>query len=347
MTNATALPIAAPALSNKSRKRKLTAAEKLAQAAQAAAEVRAYDTNPDVIAYKVERMRARVDRLMWAGIIAGLAFTAANVQQFAAAGADPWSIPWAVAWLLDPTVSLILLGTLLGEQVIARHQIKAGPWIRRTKWTALILTYLMNTWQSYAAIDPAAILLHSVPPMVVFAAAEAITTLKHQITDAVHRAYEQAAVRGDAAPLPAARTAPVRQRLIIRTVPRTVEAAPRPGKVIAFRPRPRTEPVRTVRHQRVFAFTRVADAPAQAVRTIRRMFTYQPGRARTEPVPAPAEREAFVAELREEILAAAERGETWGPDYEALMARSGRRRSWCEKAVRAARTSLFRTEAAA
>ncbi|MGA5764459.1 hypothetical protein [Nonomuraea bangladeshensis] len=335
-------------LSGRSRKRKLTAAEKLAQAAQAAAEVRAYDTNPDVIAYKVERMRARVDRLMWAGIIAGLGFTMANVQQFAAGDEPVGSILWCIAWLLDPTVSLVLLGTLLGEQIIARHQIQAGPWIRRTKWTALALTYAMNTWSSWTALDPAAILLHSVPPVIVFCAAEAITDLKHRITDAVHRAYEQAAVRDNTAPLPASRTAPVRQRLIIRTVPRTVEqAAPapaRPGKVISFRPRPRTEPVRTVRHVRAFTFARAADAPAQAVRTIRRMFTYQPGRARTEPVPAPAERETFVAELREEILAAAERGETWGPDYEALMARSGRSRSWTEKRVREARTALFRTD---
>ncbi|MEU1393734.1 MULTISPECIES: hypothetical protein [unclassified Nonomuraea] len=62
-----------PAVSNRPRKPKLTAAKKLAARAQVAADVRAYDTNPDVIAYKVERMRARVDRLMWAGIIAGLA----------------------------------------------------------------------------------------------------------------------------------------------------------------------------------------------------------------------------------------------------------------------------------
>lgn len=307
-------PLGALPLSGRSRKRRLTAAEKLAARAQAAADVRAYDTNPDVIAYRVERMRARVDRLMWAGIVAGLAFTAANVQQFAAAGAEPWSIPWCIAWLLDPTVSLILLGTLLGEQVIARHQIAAGPWIRRTKWTALALTYLMNTWSSWAALDPAAILLNSVPPAIVFAAAEAITTLKHQITEAVHRAYEQAAVRADAVPLPA--------------------APARPGKVIRFQPRPRTEPVRDVRHRRVFTFARAASAREQA-RT-------KPVR---QPVRQPAEREAFVAELREEILAAAERGDTWGPNYEDLMARSGRSRSWTEKRVREARASLFRTDA--
>ncbi|WP_113699202.1 hypothetical protein [Nonomuraea lactucae] len=325
-------PTAAPART----KKKPTAAEKLAAAAQAAADVRAYDTNPDVIAYRIERMRARVDRLMWAGVVIGLAFTAANVQQFAARDAEPWSIPWCIAWLLDPTVSLILLGTLLGEQVIARHQIKAGPWIRRTKWIALLLTYLMNTWSSWQAKDPAAILLHSVPPAIVFCAAEAITTLKHQITEAVHKAYETAAVRARAAAPAPVRTAPLRRSLVFRTAPRT-------------------EGPRVVRIARTFAFR--TGPVIEPVRVLRRAFTFQPGArtARTEhpPAPAPApvdlpvEKEAFVRTLREEILAAAERGDRWGPDYEALMTRTRRSRSWVEKRVREARMQVFRTGEAA
>ncbi|MGW4469647.1 hypothetical protein ACWENQ_08240 [Nonomuraea sp. NPDC004354] len=328
------------------KKRKLTAAEKLAAAAQAAADVRAYDTNPDVIAYRIERMRARVDRLMWVGVILGLAFTAANVQQFAAGNAEPWSILWCIAWLLDPNVSLILLGTLLGEQVIARHQIVAGPWIRRTKWTALALTYAMNTWASWVVLDPAAILLHSVPPAIVFCGAEALTTLKHQITEAVHKAYEAAAVRADATTPAPARTAPVRRALVFRRAPRTDEPRTvRLARVISFQPAPRTEPVRVVRHVRSFAFTRAAAAP---VRAVRRVFTYRPGTARTEPVQpgaTPAERDVFVKDLTAEILAAAERNEKWGPDYEALMGRTGRKRSWCEKAVRDARKAVFGTGA--
>lgn len=64
-----------------------------------------------------------------------------------------------------------------------------------------------------------------------------------------------------------------------------------------------------------------------------------------EPVPAltaqvtspvgPADRDRFVAQLAQEIRAA---GPTWRPDYTGLQARTGRGRSWCEKAVRAART---------
>ena len=180
------------------KRRRPTRAQKLAAAARAAADVRAYDTDADVVALRIERMRTRVDRLIWTGLILGLAFTMANVQRFAAGKSTPHDIEWWIAWLLDPMVSLVLVGVLLGEQIIARHQIKGGRWIRRTKWTALLLTYAMNTWSAWAVKDPALILQHSVPPVMVLCAAEAVTTLKHQITSAVHAAYHWAAVRAAA-----------------------------------------------------------------------------------------------------------------------------------------------------
>ena len=58
---------------------------------------------------------------------------------------------------------------------------------------------------------------------------------------------------------------------------------------------------------------------------------------------ASAGRAAFVAELAGQIRAAMDAGDRWAPDYDALMARSGFGRSWCEKAVRDARTAAFRT----
>ncbi len=58
---------------------------------------------------------------------------------------------------------------------------------------------------------------------------------------------------------------------------------------------------------------------------------------------ASAGRAAFVAELAEQIRDAIDAGDRWAPDYDALMERSGFGRSWCEKAVRDARTAAFRT----
>jgi hypothetical protein len=170
-------------------------AQQLAQDAAEAAEVRAHQTHPDVVALRVERIRTQVDRLCWAGIVLGLAFTMTNVQTFAAAGSSAWSLPWLAAWLLDPTVSMVLLGILRAEQVTARYQVHTGPWVRRAKWFTLVATYAMNTWASYATASLAAIVLHSVPPLLVFVAAEAVTDLRDKLTEAVHAAFTEAAER--------------------------------------------------------------------------------------------------------------------------------------------------------
>lgn len=160
-------------------------AKRLAQEAAEAAEVRAYQTHPDVVALRIERVRRQVDRMCWCGIGLGLAFTMTNVQQFASGGTRVGSLPWLAAWMLDPTVSLVLLAILRAEQITARYQVRTGPWVRRAKWFTLAATYLMNTWASYAAGSVSAIVLHSVPPMVVFVAVEAITELRDKLTDAV------------------------------------------------------------------------------------------------------------------------------------------------------------------
>jgi hypothetical protein len=173
----------------------LTTAQKLAQDAAEAAEVRAYLTHPDVVALRIERVRTQVDRMCWAGIVLGLAFTMTNVQGFASAGSPVWSLAWLAAWVLDPTVSLILVAILRAEQVTARYRVRTGPWVRRAKWLTLTATYVMNTWASYAAGSLAAIVLHSVPPLVVFAAAEAITDLRDKMTEAVTVAYAEAGGR--------------------------------------------------------------------------------------------------------------------------------------------------------
>jgi hypothetical protein len=64
--------------------------------------------------------------------------------------------------------------------------------------------------------------------------------------------------------------------------------------------------------------------------------------SRTGPWPVPAvDRDAVIGRLADEIRDAIEAGTRWQPDYPALMQATGRRRSWCEKAVRDARTAVF------
>lgn len=170
-----------------------TRAQRLAREAAEAAEVRQHRTHPAVVALHVERVRTQVDRLCWTGIGLGLAFTMANVQHFAAADSAAWSLPWLTAWLLDPTVSLVLLAVLRAEQMTARYRVHTGRWVRCAKWLTVAATYVMNTWSSYAAGSLAGVVLHSVPPLVVFAAAEAITDLRDKLTEAATVAFTDAA----------------------------------------------------------------------------------------------------------------------------------------------------------
>lgn len=163
-------------------------ARRLAVEAAQAAQVRALSTAPDVVALRIERVRVQVDRLAWAGIVLGLAFTMTNVQTFAAAGQPAWSTTWIAAWALDPMVSLVLIAVLRAEQVTARWQITPGPWVRRARWATLAATYVMNTWSAWAAGIPSQVVLHSVPPLVVFVAAEAVTGLREALTQAAHAA---------------------------------------------------------------------------------------------------------------------------------------------------------------
>lgn len=176
----------------------LTQADKLAQDAADASRIRALSTHPDVIALRVEKVRTQVDRLMWTGLLLGLAFTMVNVQTFAAAGAAVGSLSWCAAWLLDPMVSLVLVAVLRAEQITARYQVEMrtdtlGPWVRRTKLFAFLATYVMNTWQSWQHLHASGIVLHSVPPVMVYLAAETGPILRDRLTEAVLRAARTSA----------------------------------------------------------------------------------------------------------------------------------------------------------
>ncbi|GAY12438.1 hypothetical protein [Pseudonocardia sp. N23] len=209
MTAPTTTPAAGPAR-----------VDRLAEQAADAAAVRALTTHPDVIALRVERVRSQVDALLWAGIVLGLAFTMVNVQSFAAAGADRFTAGWWVAWLLDPMVSLVLLAVLRAEQVTARYQVALPAWGRRTKWLTFAATYVMNTWTSWglagAPLSWSGVVLHSVPPLVVFATAETGPGLRDRLTEAVRRALTEHAAEdgstGGEAPAPLTADTSIREQ---------------------------------------------------------------------------------------------------------------------------------------
>jgi hypothetical protein len=166
----------------------LSPAQRLAADATVAAQVRAIAADPAVVALHVEHIRTQTERLMGAGIVLGLCFTMTNVQTFAATGSPVGSLGWFAAWLLDPMVSLVLLAVLRAEQLTTRHHVNTGPWPRVAKWVLLSATYLMNTWSAWATGSGSEVVLHSVPPLVVVIAAEALTDLQCALTTCAQRA---------------------------------------------------------------------------------------------------------------------------------------------------------------
>ncbi|MEU3148435.1 DUF2637 domain-containing protein, partial [Streptomyces sp. NPDC006999] len=98
-----------------------------------------------------------------------MAFSLQNIHDFAAGHGvqDP------IAWFLAPAVDLALLAALMGDAVLSRYGLSAGPWATRLRWFAGATTVALNGWQSIAALDPAGIVLHVVPPTLLFVLAEA------------------------------------------------------------------------------------------------------------------------------------------------------------------------------
>ena len=108
----------------------------------------------------------------------GLIFTAVNVTLFAI---DHHTHP-GIAWMLDPLVSLALLGVLFIDGKLAAHGYKPNGWPFMLRWFAGLATWLMNCWASLYPDgftgwpdrpDPAGLLLHSVIPFLVILLAEA------------------------------------------------------------------------------------------------------------------------------------------------------------------------------
>jgi hypothetical protein len=157
-----------------------------------AAQLRVHETDPDVVAWRVERTQRVVEIILYTGIVCGLAFTMVNVQHFAA-GDRAWSSPaWWAAWVLDPTVSAVLIGILIAGKALARNGIRLGRWARTAGAITVVATYTMNTWESWASGMPSQIVLHSIPPLVVFVAVEVLAELRELFAKAVFAAHAQA-----------------------------------------------------------------------------------------------------------------------------------------------------------
>jgi hypothetical protein len=159
-------------------------------------------------------------------------FSLGNVHTFAlgAQVGDP------IAWLLAPSVDLALVAALFGDAVLSRYQLDAGKWAARLRWFAGLATLGLNSWDAWADRHPAAIVAHTVPPVLLILLAEAAPQYRIKFAEtvklaAVKLAADAAAESADEsedvrplAPLSANRPDPVRP-----STPRTGDR-PRPGR---------------------------------------------------------------------------------------------------------------------
>lgn len=120
---------------------------------------------------EADRVRAVGDRLavaLWVVAAGGLIVTMVNVFLLAV----HHGMPQQTAWLVDPLLSIALFTVLVGDGVLARNGCKSTGWAQVLKYGAGSATLALNVWQAVADRDGAAILLHSVTPVLVIALAE-------------------------------------------------------------------------------------------------------------------------------------------------------------------------------
>ncbi|AZM48789.1 hypothetical protein DMB38_26115 [Streptomyces sp. WAC 06738] len=136
-------------------------------------------------------LRALTAVLCAVGVLA-LVFTAVNVTGFATSR----GIPLPIAILLDPMISLALAGTLYADARLAGWGLAPPAWSTTMRWGAGLCAALMNTWASLwpdgriglpRQADPAAVLLHLTPPLLLIALAETIAAYRRLLTEVHHR----------------------------------------------------------------------------------------------------------------------------------------------------------------
>ncbi|MFB7630597.1 extensin [Streptomyces sp. NPDC056149] len=135
----------------------------------------------------VQLLRTMTRVLYVVGVLA-LVFTTVNVTRFATSRDDP--LPIAV--LLDPMIGTALAGVLYVDARLAAWGLTPPAWSTTLRWTAGSTAALINTWQSLWPdgqigwphhADPAAVLLHLTPALLLIALTETIAAYRRTITD--------------------------------------------------------------------------------------------------------------------------------------------------------------------
>jgi hypothetical protein len=164
-----------------------------------------------------------LNRVLVLVALLGLIFTCVSVTLFAIQnGVNP-----AIAWLLDPMVSIVLGSILIVDGRLskwAEHATRSSPSAAALRWFSGLATWSMNVWSSLWPdggfgtpdhMNVAGFWLHSIPPLLLILMAEAATAYRHRIATIIakitgsQRRAATPAPRASASPRPATASAPV------------------------------------------------------------------------------------------------------------------------------------------
>ncbi|MFF6933574.1 MULTISPECIES: extensin [unclassified Streptomyces] len=139
----------------------------------------------------LQGLQAGLTKVLVTVAVVALAFTATNVTLFAI----DHHISVYIAWLLDPMVAVALGAVLIVDGRLSEHGVQPSGWATGLRWFAGLGTWLMNCWGSLwpagtpfgmpREIDPAGLVLHSIPPVLLIVLAEAITFYRRAILDRI------------------------------------------------------------------------------------------------------------------------------------------------------------------
>ncbi|MEU4891935.1 hypothetical protein AB0B12_23905 [Streptomyces sp. NPDC044780] len=180
----------------------------------------------------LNRLQSGLTTVLVLVAVVALAFTATNVTMFAIQHeVSPW-----IAWLLDPMVAVALGAVLIVDGRLSEYGVNPSGWASGLRWFAGLGTWVMNCWGSLwpegtafgvpRQVDPAGLVLHSIPPVLLIVLAEAITHYRRAILDKI--AELRAEVEAVDAPVESAHVPPMSTPVTAPPVPTPVPPAPAP-----------------------------------------------------------------------------------------------------------------------
>ena len=280
----------------------------------------------------IRRLKSVLRRLTAVLVVIGLialVFTATSVTLFAIRhGVHP-----GIAWLLDPMVALALGTVLITDGVLAEYGIRPRGWSTALRYFAGLATWVMNCWSSVwppetsfgkpEHVDAAGLVLHSIPPVLLIALAEAVTHYRRailaKITELEDDDQDSApAVRPEPVPVVVPEPVPAKVRVPV-AYPEPPEAVPDGVRLlpIVARPRPDVRDIEPARQAPVFAAVEPRTRPEVHAEYAPQTPDPEP---QTEPGSdlAPPDEDPLTAQVRHDFAARLKAGQL--PPYRSLKA---------------------------